>query len=137
MAPSRAARLPELVPAPRRGPLPVPEPSRRRLPGIPSHRLPQLDRVSFGVVPPREAALRIRLGVDVHGDAGLAELGGHGVEVADAEVDHPRPTRLAEVRSRLRKRREYGWPLVLPPGRRVVGRGRGLDAEMFAVPEIG
>jgi hypothetical protein len=55
-------------------------------------RLPELDRVAFGIGQPREPSVRVDLRVYVDRDASFAKLRGHPVEIADSEVDHPLET---------------------------------------------
>ena len=51
--------------------------------------LPELDRVPLWIRRRGESAVRVDLGVDVHDDAGGAQLLNHGVQIDDAEVDRP------------------------------------------------
>ena len=53
-----------------------------------SLRLPELEAVAFGVGGPAEAAVVVVFDLVVDAGAGGAELGEHGVEVADAVVEH-------------------------------------------------
>src|SRR6476469_8911411 len=77
--------------------------------------LPQLDAVARGVGDPAEAADAVHvLGHVCHVGALVAELGEHGVEVADPEVEHGLLGRGTEVVGPLLERREDGGARLLP-----------------------
>src|SRR6267142_3198258 len=99
-------------------------------------RLPELDRISIGVLHAGEAAVGIRLLVDLDRDARLAQLLDHGVQIAHAEVEHPRLLLAAEVVGIGREGLEHRWAGFLAPGLLVVARRREVDAEVVAVPRL-
>ena len=104
--------------------------------------LPELDGIAFGVVEASEAAVGVRLRIDLDGNAGRAKLRDHGVKIRDAKIDHPLLdgvfgrvlVRVAEVCCVLGKRREGRWSGLLLPGRVVVVLRHNVHAEMIAVP---
>ena len=69
--------------------------------------LPQLDPVAFGVDQPGEPAGAFLRLLAVDPDPGRTKLGQHGVQVADAEVEHPRLFGAAEVVGVGGERREH------------------------------
>src|SRR6266850_1478876 len=85
-------------------------------------RLPELDRISIGVLHAGEAAVGIRLLVDLDRDARLAQLLDHGVQIAHAEVEHPRLLLAAEVVGIGREGLEHRRAGFLAPGLLVVAR---------------
>src|SRR5258707_15417465 len=100
--------------------------------------LPEFDGVAFGVVEAGEAAVGVGFWVEGDFDAGGAELGEHGFEIGDAEVDHPleRLWRggVAEIARVAGKGCEGGGTGLLVPRRVVVVGGDGGNAEMGGVP---
>ena len=104
--------------------------------GIASGRFPEFDGIAFGVVGAGEEAVRIGIiGVEFHGDAGVAELLDHGVEIGDAKIDHPLAVWVAEIVSVFRKRRPSGCARLLPPPGLLVIFGDKIDSQVFAIPE--
>ena len=79
--------------------------------------LPQLDPVAFGVDQPGEPAGAFLCLLAVDRDPGRTELGHHGVQVADAEVEHPGLLGAAEVVGVGGERREHRGATLLPPER--------------------
>ena len=96
--------------------------------------LPELDRVAFGIGQPGEASVRVDLSVHVNRDASFAKLGGHLVEVADAEVDHPLEPPVAKVRRVLLERCEDSCPCAGPPRQGIVIVRDTGDAKIGLVP---
>jgi hypothetical protein len=96
--------------------------------------LPQLDRVAFGIGGAGHAPVRVGLRVGADLDCGRTELGDHGVQVANPQVQLPRLPWTPEVVGVGRERREYRRTLLLPPRPLLVGRWRRVDAEVVGVP---
>lgn len=95
---------------------------------------PQLDGVSLGIVDSGEAAIRIVLRIELHFDASGAELCGHPVQAAHAEVDHPHLMRVAEIFGGLGEGREdRGTGFGVPGGLTVAGGDWG-DSQVNAIP---
>jgi hypothetical protein len=69
--------------------------------------LPQLNPIAFGVDQPDEPAGAFLRLLAVNPDSHRAELGQHGVQVADAEVEQPGLLGAAEVVGVGGKRREH------------------------------
>jgi hypothetical protein len=65
---------------------------------------------------------------------GRAELGDHGVQVADPEVQHPGLLGAAEGLAVGWERREDRWALLLPPRSLLVARRRRVDAKVVGLP---
>jgi hypothetical protein len=63
-------------------------PSSTRAESILHFRLPELNRITFGVVQTSKPAIRIDLNIQVALDASNAELRHHRVEITNAEVNH-------------------------------------------------
>jgi hypothetical protein len=95
--------------------------------------LPQLDPVAFGVDQPGEPADAFLCLRAVDPDPGRTELGHHGVQVADAEVEHPRLLGAAEVVGVGGKRHEHRGAPLLPPDR-VTTLQLVVDPEVPGVP---
>ncbi len=93
--------------------------------------LPELDAVALGIGDPAEAADAFHL-LDVVDDIGalVAELGEHGVEVADPEVEHGLLRSRPEVVGPGFERREDGGARLLLPQAVLVG----IEAEAVPVP---
>src|SRR5690606_27052168 len=87
----------------------------QRLVLVRSFRLPQLDRIAFRVGQPREAAIRIVLGIDLDADPGRFQLAHHRIELANPEVEHPLLLRPAEIVAVGREGGEYRRSLALLP----------------------
>ena len=90
-------------------------------------RLPQFDRVALGVDDAGETAglRRIPFGTGFDGDTGRCELRHEGIEIIDAEIDHPLLVG-REIIGGGRERGEDGDPCLLTP---EIG-----DAEMVGIP---
>jgi hypothetical protein len=100
-----------------------------------SCRLPQLDRISFGVMQACETAVGIRQRVNLYRDPCGLQLGGHSVEIADSKVHHPDFFRVSEIAALLRERTESGGPCFLLPGGLPVARRYERDPEVLLVPK--
>src|SRR5208337_5056293 len=81
-----------------------------------------------------EAAIGIDLRVRLDFNSGLAQLGQHGVQACNAEVDHPRLAGIAEIRGGFGERRQLSGAGLLLPGRLAIVRWRRVYAKTIAVP---
>ena len=79
----------------------------------PGARLVQLAEPNTGRSPARRRAAQESAAADAEApaDAGRLQLGHHGAQVANAEIDHPLLFRAAEIVGVLPKRREHGRPV--------------------------
>ena len=100
-------------------------------PGKGSHNS---NRLPSGSLRPTEAPVVVLLEAIVDLDTRVAQLREHGIEVADAKVDHPRLLASTEVVGVGVERAPDGWPRVLLPDR--IGVGPARHAQMLGVPGI-
>src|SRR5258708_7171479 len=81
-----------------------------------------------------EAAVGVRLWIDFDGDTGGLELRGHFIEIADAEIHHPRFRGITEVFGVFFKRSECRGASLLLPGRFPVTGWDERNSQMLLVP---
>src|SRR5688572_2034273 len=99
-----------------------------------SFGFPQLNRVPFRIVQPREASIRILLLIDRDRYPSRAELPDHPIQVAHAEIDHPLLRGVAEIVAVSRERGENGRAGLLRPWLLAVIRRNEIDAKVVLVP---
>src|SRR5690606_2569472 len=93
-------------------------------------RFPQFNRISFRVMNSREPAnLRIPFWPHLYFDAQALQLRNHGIQVRNAEVDHPLLLGPTEVLRVVLERAEHGRSTALQPPR--IG---DVYSEMRGVP---
>src|SRR5438270_1729471 len=94
-------------------------------------RLPQLDRIAFGIVDPGETADALHLLDLGHLDAALAKPLEDLVEAIDPKIDHPLLVG-GEIAGVRRERRKDGVAGLLRPMAIVAA----ANAEMIAIPAL-
>jgi hypothetical protein len=85
-------------------------------------RLPQLNRIAFGILEAGQATVGVEPRVEVDRDARRAQLRGHVIEVSDAKVDHPHLLGIPEIIGVLGEGGDPGRPCFLAPGQFVIAR---------------
>jgi hypothetical protein len=97
--------------------------------------LPQFDRIPFRVMQVGEAAVGIRLRINLDRDARSLQLGRHFVQVPHPQVQHPVLLGIPEILAGLREGGERGWSrLLLPTGLPVAGWYR-QNPQVLLLPE--
>src|SRR5947209_17549315 len=92
-------------------------------------RLPQLDRIAFGIVDSGETADAFHLLDLWHVETRLPKLLNQFVEPVDAEVDHPLPVGREIVGVRLERRKDRCAGLLIPHPMVAAA-----DAQLIAIP---